>query len=286
MSKPHPTPPTPELIKDQFEKRSGFALEMRTLRALREAGFDCQHGLLYVDPVTDLDRQFDLRAVAYRKRCCIRLAVECKGVREGHPLVFGRLPRSPEESQHQVLVSSADDLDPRQPHKLPIYEKHAKAETLYGTESLYLPEKPVAKTYLHYSPSPKNEPDEIHVRWMQAVASSSDLLFSAHDEYTRMEVDDCATFILPMVVVPDGSLWVIDYAASGKPLGEPKPEERVEFAIFKTVSGPKMYGEDLRLSHLEFVTEQGLLSRIRFLLGPEGLRAVFPKEFLTHDADT
>ena len=100
-----------------------------------------------------------------------------------------------------------------------------------------------------------------------------------------MEVDDCATFILPMVVVPDGSLWVIDYAANGKPSGDPKPEEGVEFAIFKTVFGPKMYGEDLQLSHLEFVTERGLLSRIRFLLSPEGLRAVFPKEFLTHDAD-
>jgi hypothetical protein len=286
MSQQHPTQLTPQLIKDQFEKRSGFALEMRTLRALTEAGFECQHGLLYVDPVTDLDRQFDLRAVAYRKRCCIRLAVECKGVREGHPLVFGRLPRTPEESQHQVLVSSADDLDPGQPHKPPIYEKHAKAETLYGSESLYLPDKPVAKTYLHYSTSPKNEPDEIHVRWMQAVASSSDLLFSAHDEYSRMEVDDCATFILPMVVVPEGSLWVIDYGVSGDELGEPKQEERVEFAIFKTVSGPKLYGDNLLLTHLEFVTEQGLLSRIEFLLSPEGLRAVFPKAYLASHADT
>ena len=285
MNQHHSATLTPQLLKDQFEQRSGFALEMRTLRALRGAGFDCQHGLLYADPVTDLDRQFDLRAVADRRRCCIRLAVECKGVREGNPLVFGRLPRSHEESQHQVLVSSADDLEPGQQTKAPIFEKHAIAKTLFGNESLYLPDEPVAKSYLQYLPKDKTEPDEIYKRWMQAVASSSDLLFTAHDEYTRMEVDECATFILPMVVVPEGSIWVIDYASSGEPLGDPKQEDRVEFAIFKSVSGPKLYGSDLRLSHLEFVTEQGLLSRIRFLLSPEGLRAIFPKIYFAHNAD-
>jgi hypothetical protein len=284
VSQQYSAPLTPQLIKDQFEQRSGFALEMRTLQALKAESFDCQHGLLYVDPVTDRDRQFDLRAVAYRKRCCIRLAVECKGVREGNPLVFGRLPRSPEESRHQVLVSSANDLDPGPAVKAPIYEKHAKAETLFGKESLYLPDQPVAKTYLHYSTGNSKDPDEIHVRWMQAVASSSDLLVSAHDEYTRMEIDECATFILPMVVVPEGSLWVIDYASSGEPLGDPRQENRVEFAIFKSVSGPKLYGEDYLLSHLEFVTEKGLHSRIQFLLSPEGLRAVFPRSYLADGA--
>lgn len=277
---------TPQLIKDEFEQRSGFALEMRTLRAIKAEGFDCRHGLLYVDPVTDLDRQFDVRAVACRKRCCIRLAVECKGVREGHPLVFGRLPRSTEEAQHQVLVSSAKDLDPGDHHKPPIYEQHAKAETLYDKESLYLTNHPVAKTYLHYSTGKKNEPDEIHVRWMQAVASSSDLLAAAHEEYTRLEVDECATFILPMVVVPNGSLWAIDYASSGEPLGDPKQEDRVEFAIFKSVSGPKLNGEDYLLSHLEFVTEKGLIPRIQFLLSPNGLRSVFPKRYLANDTAT
>jgi hypothetical protein len=251
----------------------------------RRVSFDCQHGLLYVDPVTDLDRQFDLRAVAYRKRCCVRLAVECKGVREGHPLVFGRLPRSPEEAQHQVLVSSTKDLGPGRSHKAPIDEQHAKAQMVFGAESLYPPDHFVAKTYMHYSSNHKNEPDEIHVRWMQAVASSTDLLTSAHDEYKRMEVDECVTFILPLVVVPDGSLWVIDYAPSGEVLADPQQTDAVEFAIFKSLSGPKLYGEDYLLSHLEFVTEHGLDSRIRFLLSPEGLRTVFPKVYLKHESD-
>jgi hypothetical protein len=286
VSQQHSAAPTPEDIRGQFEQRSGFALEMRTLQALKAAGFDCQHGLLYTDPVTDCDRQFDLRAVARRRRCCIRLAVECKGVRESNPLVFGRLPRTPEESLHQILVSSATDLEPSQSIKAPVFEKHAAAETLHGSESLYLPDRPVAKAYLHYSQNHKNEPDEIYKRWMQAVASSSDLLLSAHDEYTRMEVAECATFILPMVVVPEGSLWVIDYASSGEIMGDPQQATQVEFAISKTVSGPKMYGEDYLISHLEFVTEQGLVSRIQFLLRPDGLRSVFPKRYLANDAAT
>ena len=104
MTKPQEKTPSAEFILGEWNNRSGFALEMRVMQALRWAGCECTHGLTYTDPKTKMDRQFDLRATRVRGNTCMRLAVECKELSPQCPLVFGRVPRDMTEAGHQLVV--------------------------------------------------------------------------------------------------------------------------------------------------------------------------------------
>jgi hypothetical protein len=280
MTKPRETTPSAEAILGEWNNRSGFALEMRVMQALRRAGWECTHGLTYSDPKTKLDRQFDLRATRVRGNTCMRLAIECKEVSPQYPLVFGLVPRDTTEAGHQLVVSSEKDLVTSDMPKGIALQRHALVANQLADESLYAAGAFVAKGYMQVSGNSRNGPDELYSRLAQAIASASDHVDEAHEDYRRTETPICMTFILPLVVVPDGGLWAIDHDEDGNRANGPVPVDAIEYGIHKTIPGPLLNGSPYNVTHLEVVTERGLERRLEYLSSDAGQRAVFLRQLV------
>jgi hypothetical protein len=123
-------------IKEYLKTRDDFDLELYVYHLARSLGLTASHGGSYEDPLTKKTRQYDLRIGSERDMHRIDLAVECKALRSSYPLVLSRIPRSKEESFHQVLCSH--DPPPRRglEPSIPIFER-VKALVIEGRESLY-----------------------------------------------------------------------------------------------------------------------------------------------------
>ena len=95
---------------------SDFSFEVEVLRLLVSCGFECEHGGSYKDPVTNKTREFDIRAtIIYGTQFFLRLAVECKNLRENFPLLVSCIPRKPEEAFHEICVSVKSDKNKFRP---------------------------------------------------------------------------------------------------------------------------------------------------------------------------
>ena len=81
---------TSPIQKDDFIKflnsHSDFSFELSVLKMMRQNGIECEHGGLYEDPVTGKSREFDIRAVHTIADYRVRLAIECKNIRENFPV--------------------------------------------------------------------------------------------------------------------------------------------------------------------------------------------------------
>jgi len=119
-----------ELI-EFLDTSSNFAFELRCLERLSELGFQCQHGGSYTDRVTNKARQFDIRAQRENDGLRILCAVECKHLSRSYPLLIMCVPRTADESFHEVVFSYHPDMmDKRQrtPFDLPkFYRKNCHA---------------------------------------------------------------------------------------------------------------------------------------------------------------
>jgi hypothetical protein len=72
--------------------------------------------------------------------------------------------------------------------------------------------------------------------------------------------------VLPVVVVPDGTLWRAEYDHNGSLLGEPSKAEECEFYVGREVpckSRPGDWSSSFTFSHLHFLTLRGFA---KFLL--------------------
>src|ERR1700722_6917285 len=109
MAKLKNSPITAKDLADFATTNSDFGFEMQVLTRLRAEGFSCQHSGTYRDPVTKKIRQFDIRALADRGDSTLALAVECKNLRPSNPLLVSTVPRTSDESFHDLLVCQPHD---------------------------------------------------------------------------------------------------------------------------------------------------------------------------------
>src|SRR5437660_6758910 len=92
-------------ISEYLQSEDDFAFELEVLRSCQVGGFEVRHGGAYQDPVTRKDRQFDIRLMGHKDRSVIKLAIECKNLKPNFPLLVSRIPRLPEESVHDIVLS-------------------------------------------------------------------------------------------------------------------------------------------------------------------------------------
>jgi hypothetical protein len=65
--------------------------------------------------------------------------------------------------------------------------------------------------------------------------------------------------ILPIVVVPDGTLWQVEYDERGTRTGDPvNVDHSTLYAGREYMAGDNLRGTTISCSHLEFVTISGL----------------------------
>ena len=244
-----------------LDTQSDFAFELKTLKILKENGFNCEHGGTYHDPVTRKPRQFDIRATKIRRDLCIRLAVECKNLSDTSPLLILCIPRSPAEAFHDVvspLKAKAFHKDASPfPNPLETYSlaRTQKTESIEfsGGNSIYKPHEPVGKSTEKIAKKDdgtfNSNDSDVYEKWAQAVSSAQDLIDRA--------VQDAGlyTAIFPVLAVPDRTLWVAEFDADGSRIGNPRQVERCPYFIGKSYRARDTF---YKISHLEFVTIGGI----------------------------
>jgi hypothetical protein len=243
---------------------SDFAFELRCMERLLQLGFHCQHGGSYIDRVTNKARQFDIRAQKENGGVRIRCAVECKNISAWFPLLIMCVPRAADESFHELVFSYHPDMmGKRQRSPFDIADPFRKnCGTVRHPASDYAIGGPVGKSSAQVGKSQDNSivasDAEAFEKWSQALASAHDLADQAAEDGERHK-QPFVSLILPILVVPDGALWKVDYSANGTRIGDPLKADRCSFFVGRNYyAGDRMRGTSLTISHLEFVTLSGL----------------------------
>jgi hypothetical protein len=242
--------PITEFDLNEFvDKNSDFAFEMRTMNEF--ASLDCrgQHSGTYRDPVSGKARQFDLRLRRYSGDFLLAIAAECKNLQPNFPLLVSAVPRTNDESYHDVIRF-------REAHTY----RFSRAETISANESRYRPHSMVGKKIDQVK---RTEPKQALVsddsatfdKCNQAVNSCRDLV----QEMANFPRIPSLRVVIPVLVVPTGTLFQVDYSVDGDKVVTPRkvPHSTLFLGQEWETEGfntPLKY----RISHLEIVTFDAL----------------------------
>jgi hypothetical protein len=217
-------------ISEYLKSEDDFAFELQILRSCQVGGFDVQHGGAYQDPVTRKDRQFDIRLMGRKDRRVVKLAIECKNLKPNFPLVVSRIPRLAEECFHDIVISLSQNSRPT--------GKTVRKIRAYGTGVVFQKGDFVGKSTAQVGRAKNGEivagDAEVYEKWSQALGSAFDLVSSSAKDYTIADANAAATVVFPVLVISDGTLWVVDYASDGQQLSEPRQRDHCELYLAKT----------------------------------------------------
>lgn len=267
-------------LKEYLDSSSDFGFELSVLKLLRGKEFECEHGGLYEDPVTGKSRQFDIRAIKTILGYRVRLAVECKNIRENFPILISCIPRHEDESYHQIaLPSRPNSYDPF--GNLPVFESRFKTVSIRGKYSIYKPEDFVGKSIVQVGRDKdgniSTNDSELYDKWSQCLSSSNDLVESTYGDEVDEEETSFLAMVIPVVVVPNGRLWSVKYDNDGNRVSEPSQTDRCSCFIDKDYEmGNNIAGTTMLISHFEIMTIDGLNSFVdSHLKTEEGISKLF-----------
>jgi len=200
-------------LREYLETADDFRLEMDIYRCCEDAGVFAEHGGSYKDPVTSKDRQFDIRAYYLKNDCVLRMAIECKNLNVHFPLLVSRMPRALSEAYHDIVLSVRGSAGP-------VF----KTIRLTDSDSFFLESDFVGKSTSQVGRKESSgeiigDDSEAHEKWSQAIASASELVKLARNDYrvvTSGPNSAALSATLPVLVVPDATLWAVDYSFDGK----------------------------------------------------------------------
>jgi hypothetical protein len=210
--------------------------------------------------VTKKIRQFDLRATIERADCKLALAVECKNLRS--PLVISAVPRTQKEAFHSVIEYVGGKS---------VY--HSPVECTEGAEArtVYRANKTVGKkTDQIRRENAKLVSDDSATfdKIGQAINSAEDLvqdMANEEDEAPKFRV------VVPVLVVPTGLLWQVDYDANGRLVAEARAVDRATCYVdhgWRASVGIHFIW--YRISHLEIVASNFLSQAVEDWMGDSG----------------
>ena len=260
---------TSAMLEHYLTTNDNFGFEIACFRKLHKTSvLNIEHAGTYSDPITNKSRQFD-----FRVRCSptdnlrISAAIECKNLRANFPLLISRLPRLKAEAFHELLVPAPiDDAESQggiyEVSLLPNRRLNPSSTTrLRAPQTPYAVGEMVGKATAQVGVMPNGESfsddSEVYEKWAQAVSSTYDLLSTANETFADDEDLALSYFIVPVVVVPDGMLWVKDYYVDGTSAGPPTQVNETSFFLNHSFSG-KAFTFSYVISHLHFVTLTGL----------------------------
>ncbi len=253
-------------FEEYLDSSSDFSFELSVLKMLRGNEIECEHGGLYEDPVTNKSREFDIRASKKISNYVVRLAIECKNIRENFPVLVSCVPRHEDESYHQVAhVSGSGSFDPHQ--------SRASTISIRGEYSIYKPEGLIGKSTVQVGRaldgSISANDSELHDKWGQCLNSLNDLVIRSYWDGEKEEGYHLST-VLPIVVVPNTRLWSVAYDYNGNRVSEPRQTERCSCFINKDYRmGTRLAGTRIWVSHVEIMTIDGLKSFVESHLKTE-----------------
>jgi hypothetical protein len=262
-----------EDIEAQLTERDDFDLELRVFREMNQRSWNPHHGGTYTDPVLGKLRQYDLRGYrGFALNRHIAMATECKSLTPEYPLVISRVRRSDVDSFHDLmkLWRPAPGKGPlvtavsSGPQGLQLY---ATGDWLGKSSTQIRHGNTSAKSKYQTSDS------EVHDKWTQALSSAGDLLDAVKNVSVPDKAGDHPTlvFVMPVLVVPDGTLWAVDYEEDGT-RGKP---HQVEVAVLYVDRVKRFTAQDgglsYKLNNLNIHTLTSFSAMLRNLDSPTGL---------------
>ena len=250
MTKLSDAPILSQDLLEYLKSQDDFDLELFVARTAKGCGFQVTHGGSYEDPITGKARQYDVRASYGGRSRSIELAIECKALQRSYPLLVSRIPRTLDESFHELIHARYPPAS-----ALPGAES-SDTVRLVGPRSIYWQGGYVGKSTAQVGRNEKGEiksaDREVYDKWSQALSSASDLISRAAWAHQERGVHSFLTVILPFLVVSDDTLWVADYSEEGVLQADPyQVEETTIFVDHR--DGPHM-GPAFCMTHLHVCT--------------------------------
>ena len=272
-------------LLEYLDSYSDFSFELSVLKMLRERNIECAHGGHYDDPVTNKSREFDIRAAktidnsdAGKASKRVRLAIECKNIRDNFPILISCIPRQEEESHHEIAFVIEPNIISRIA-VMSLQESRANTVSLRGSHSLYKLNEPVGKSTVQVGraldSSISFNDSELYEKWGQCLSSANDLVKRIYWDGERSKVAYLSA-VFPFVVVPNGRLWMVIYDEDGNRISDPTPTDRVSCFINKSYRmGTNTAGATMQISHVEVVTFDGMTAFVDRYLNSE-MAEIFP----------
>lgn len=265
-------------IADYLVTQSDFDLELFVDRSLQERGFTTSHGGSYFDSVTGKSRQYDVRAYAYNPpHCGLFLSVECKSLSKTFPLVVSRVPRPADDAYHELIRTwgrkeMGEDFQDtiRSGPRMPLY----RADAPVGKKTVQIGRE-----------EGKREDDkksfiasdgETFDKWSQALSSAEDLVLLTRQHRGENGSGNFYSLILPILVVSDDTLWVVDYSSAGN--SAPQQVQETTLFVDRAYKMHRIGAHEqqalLKVTHLHIFTRLGFTDFLAQVgsASPAGLR--------------
>lgn len=263
-------PITKEDIQSFIDSNSDFGLEIQVKKVISELGVTPLHGGAYLDPLQDINREYDFRFTFKQGIRTLYVAVECKNISGYSPVLVSCLPRSANEAQSQFFVVTKDKRLNSKSSKRPGGNSYILAGEFHSLDiensKRYPIEqlcgKSVNQVTRKRDGTLSGKDSEIFDRWSQAISSLID--FSQESRTINLTTEYELHAFLPIVVIPDERLWRIGYDSVGNIV---QPLEQVDcisvyidksFGNFNSKRPVNLRAPtDVRFSHIEFMTLTG-----------------------------
>ncbi len=246
-------------IKQYLDGRDDFDLELFAERSLKERGWRVSLAGSYFDPILGKPRQFDVRARReFHLRSYINLAVECKSLSTEFPLIVSRVPRPVGESRHDVIRRF---LRPEQGDSSFIVERSGFDHYRLYTASEYVGK---SATQIRWADNGKKlvaSDAETYDKWAQALASAAELVEQA--AVRKGEAKAVFEFVMPVLLINDKTLWVVDYTEEGV-RGAPAPADEASLFVDRKYEVQGRYGaQTYHLPHLHICTRAAFVRMLK-----------------------
>jgi len=260
--------PTAAEIQKYIDDSSNFGFELKVLNVFSKFGFSCMHSGNFADPLTEKFREFDLIAIKSIGNCHVKLCIETTKVTL--PYLVYRRARLLNESGHDLIaidrtrssLEGTSVIVSNVPRTLNNYIVKIKdGFGRYNTGDMV--GKRVEQIKVNVSHSARfleNSNGDPHKKAEQAIASAS---WSGNLHLLKSNPKGILALV-PIVVVPDGMLFTVDYDENGNRTTEVLP------AISVPVSSPRLLMASSEipfvLTHYELVTIGGIGEMLKYLL--------------------
>lgn len=260
-----------EDIENFIHNESDFGFELRVIDEIKKFDFIYEHSGSYEDPISQKVREFDILAKKNIDKGCFFLAIECKNLKESFPLVIHCTQRIPEEAYNEIII-------PQNYHGSLEYTFPPAAEVirLKQDNSIYKINERVGKSTEQIGKRENSvnnntrsnfvsNDSEVFDKISQAINSSYTLISEASARRSGTH-----NFIFPVLVIPDKTLWAVDYSIDREHHWLVSSADHVSYYIGKEwTTKEKVPSQRIiyNISHLEIVTIGFFEEFINMMLG-------------------
>lgn len=252
-------PVTASQIQDFLSSESDFGFEMKVLHYLKDLQLQCQFSGWYNDPLTKKLREFDIVAKTKYDKINLSLAVECKNFKNFFPLLVNQLPREEHEAFIEIIVNKNTKSVPCLANVNPYSgQGELRSCRLTGNLSRYKVGNPVGKRTNQVGLLAEGEfrsgDPELFEKLNQVVNCTYHLV----EEVVNSQSSDVFNVVIPVIVVPDNTLWGANYNSDGslinvEPLKHSIVFKNKKWNVGRSVSGSNSF-LNYAVSHVELVT--------------------------------